>query len=379
MTPPQTSPSPTLSQEGNLYKTLQKLILNQASGKLVVHNPQDSSVRWRIYLGNGRIHFAGSETGQSERLNYLLGRYVPQKQFKLPPSQIDDYQYMCDLWHSGEFSFHEIRAVLAKFTQEAFVQILSLRQSLCYFESTVGLENLLLYLNIKKLMHPVEQQIRQWLQLRSDISSPFQRPMVADFDRMNELTSSSFWMAEQQKQQLQQLQTLMDGEFCLYDLAHRSRQNVLNLSLMLHPLIKGGAIKLGPYYQPKQDNRPIIACVDDSPSIQRVVKFTLEASGYQVISIKEPFKALTTLLRSKPSLILMDINMPEIDGYQLCGLCNKSAALKDIPIVMLTGRTGLIDRVKAKMAGSVGYICKPFLPQDLVETVGSYVNSAQQI
>lgn len=379
MTLPQTSPPESIAQEGNLYKTLQKLILNQASGKLIVHNPQDSSVRWRIYLGNGRIHFAGSETGQSERLSYLLGRYVQQKNFKLPNDLTDDYQYMCSLWQSGEFSFQEIRSVLAKFTQEAFIQILSLRQSLCYFESTVGLENLLLYLNIKKLMQPVEQQVRQWLQLRSDISSPFQRPLVADLDKMNELTNSSFWMAEKQKQQLQQIQTLMDGELCLYDLANRNRLNILNLSLMLHPLIQGGAITLGPYYQPQQDNRPIIACVDDSPSIQRVVKFTLEASGYQVISIKEPFKALTTLLRSKPDLILMDINMPEIDGYQLCGLCNKSAALKNIPIVMLTGRTGLIDRVKAKMAGSVGYICKPFLPQDLVETVSSYINVSQKV
>ena len=378
MTSPRIPPPDEITTKGNFYKTLQKLILSQASGKLIIHNPQDSSVRWRVYLGNGRIHFAGSETGQAERLRYLLGRYVHGKHFDPPAGLMDDYRYMCNLWQAEEFSFNEIRSILAKFTQEAFIQILSLRESLCYFENTVGLEHLLLYLNIKKLMSPVEQQIRQWLQLRGEINSPFQRPMVADLDKMKELTNSSFWMAEQQKKQLQQLQNLMQGEFCLYELARQSRLNTLNLALMLHPLIKDGAIGLSPYHLPTQDNRPVVACVDDSPSIQRVVKFTLEASGYQVISIKEPFKALTTLLHAKPDLILMDINMPEIDGYQLCGLCNKSSALRDIPIIMLTGRTGLIDRVKAKMVGSVGYISKPFLPQDLVETINSHLHVSNQ-
>jgi twitching motility two-component system response regulator PilG len=68
----------------------------------------------------------------------------------------------------------------------------------------------------------------------------------------------------------------------------------------------------------------------------------------------------------------MDINMPDIDGYQLCNLCRQSPVLKDIPIIMLTGRNGILDRVKARMVGSVDYISKPFLPQDLVKAVNAY-------
>jgi twitching motility two-component system response regulator PilG len=138
-------------------------------------------------------------------------------------------------------------------------------------------------------------------------------------------------------------------------------------------MIQSGAIAMGSYILPTNDHRPIVACIDDSASIQRVVKFTLESEGYRVISIKESLKALTALLNPKPDLILMDINMPDIDGYQLCGLCRKSSTLKDIPIVMLTGRDGILDRVKAKMLGSVGYVSKPFLPQDLVKVVNSYL------
>ena len=366
---------PTSDQDGSLYKVLQKLILNQASGKLTIYHPQDPAVRWRLYLGNGRIHYAGSETGQKERLQYLLRRYAPQKSFNLKQIPDDDYQYLCQLWKAGEFSFQEIRSILAKFTQEALVQTLTLRQSLCQFENTVGLEHLLLYLNLKSIMAPVEQQMKQWLKLRGEIISPFQRPILSQQESLGPLIAP-FWSSEVLPlEKIQILQDLLQQHLCFYELGDRLKMNTLNLALILHPLIKAQAIQLGPYPLPQSDNRPIIACVDDSPSIQRIVTFTLENSGFRVVNIREPFKALTTLLHSKPDLILMDINMPEIDGYQLCGLCNKSSALKDIPIIMLTGRTGIIDRVKAKMVGAVDYISKPFLPQDLVTAVRNYVKA----
>jgi twitching motility two-component system response regulator PilG len=374
------SPNPaiqTSDQDGSLYKVLQKLILNQASGKLTIYHPQDPAVRWRLYLGNGRIHYAGSEIGQKERLQYLLRRYVPQKSFNLQQIPADDYQYLCQLWKAGEFSFQEIRSILAKFTQEALVQTLSLRQSLCQFENTVGLEHLLLYLNLKSIMTPVEQQLKQWLKLRGEIVSPFQRPILTQNDRLAEVISP-FWGSDVlSADKIQILQGLLQQHLCFYELGDRLKMNTLNVALMLHPLIQTQAIQLHPYPLPQSDDRPIIACIDDSPAIQRIVTFTLENSGFRVVNIREPFKALTTLLHNKPDLILMDITMPEIDGYQLCGLCNKSAALKGIPIIMLTGRTGIIDRVKAKVVGAVDYISKPFLPQDLVATVRHYVKGNQ--
>ncbi len=358
--------------EGAPYRVLQSLLDKQASGKLVVQSPIDSSIHWRIYLGNNRIYFAGSGMGHRERLAYLLGRYLPDKKIILPGIIDDDYQYLCRLWQEGEFSFQEIRAVLAKFTQEALIEILSLNKAFCYFESTMGLEHLLLYLNLKKLMLPVESKVRCWWQLRGQISSPFQRPLVGNQAQLTELLNSP--VLAEANPSLRQLTHYLDDQGCLYDLANQMSVSTLKLAVMLQPLIKAEAINMGPYLLPQSDNRPIVACIDDSPAIQRVVKFTLESSGYRVVNIKESLKALTALLNPKPDLILMDINMPDIDGYQLCSLCNKSAALRDIPIIMLTGRDGILDRVKAKMVGAVGYISKPFLPQELVKVVNSYLS-----
>jgi len=356
--------------EGTPYRVLQSLVEKQASGKLVIQNPLDSSIHWRIYLGNGRIHYAGSGMGCAERVNYLFGRYLPNRKSTLPPEINDDYQYLCNLWQTGQFSFQEIRAVLAKFTQEALIDVLSQNKAFCYFEHTVGLEHLLLYLNLKKIMLPVENKVRLWWQLRSHIASPFQRPLVSDRPKLMELIKVE---SEEPNPSLRHLAHFLDDQVCLYELASQMEMNTLKLAILLDPLIQDGAIAMGSYVLPAKDNRPIVACIDDSPSIQRVVKFTLESSGYRVISIKESLKALTSLLNPKPDLILMDINMPDIDGYQLCSLCRKSSALNNIPIVMLTGRDGILDRVKAKMVGAVGYISKPFLPQELVKIVSTYL------
>jgi twitching motility two-component system response regulator PilG len=89
----------------------------------------------------------------------------------LPPEINDDYQYLCNLWQTGQFSFQEIRAILAKFTQEALIEIVSQNKAFCYFESTVGLEHLLLYLNLKQIVLPVENKVRLWWQLRALVQS----------------------------------------------------------------------------------------------------------------------------------------------------------------------------------------------------------------
>jgi twitching motility two-component system response regulator PilG len=360
----------TRKTEGTPYRVLQNLIDKQASGKLVIQNPLDPSIHWRVYLGNGRIHYAGSGMGHAERLNYLFGRYLPNQKSTLPPEINDDYQYLCELWQTDKFSFQEIRAILAKFTQEALIEILSQNKAFCYFENIVGLERLLLYLNLKKLMLPVESKVRFWWQLRVEIMSPFQRPLVTNRSKLIDLMDGQLG---QISPSLRHLTHFLEDQGCLYELANQMEISTLKLGTVLSPLIQEGIITMGSYILPKSDTRPIVACIDDSPAIQRVVKFTLESSGYRVISIKESLKALTSLLSPKPDLILMDINMPDIDGYQLCSLCRKSSALKDIPIIMLTGRDGILDRVKAKMVGSVGYMSKPFLPQELVKIVNAYL------
>ena len=80
------------------------------------------------------------------------------------------------------------------------------------------------------------------------------------------------------------------------------------------------------------------------------------------------------IIRCKPNLILLDINMPGLDGYELCSLLRRNRSFKTTPIIMVTSNSGLIDRARAKMVGASGYLTKPFSQSDLVKTVFKYLS-----
>jgi two-component system, chemotaxis family, response regulator PixG len=115
--------------------------------------------------------------------------------------------------------------------------------------------------------------------------------------------------------------------------------------------------------------RYTIACVDDSPTILEAIKTFLDDSSFSVTMINDPVKALMQIVRIKPDLILLDVGMPNLDGYELCSLLRRHPSFKNTPIIMVTGLTGFIDRAKAKLVGSSGYLTKPFTQSELLKTV----------
>jgi chemotaxis family two-component system response regulator PixG len=103
----------------------------------------------------------------------------------------------------------------------------------------------------------------------------------------------------------------------------------------------------------------LVACIDDSPQVAVEMKRILEPLGYEVLGITEPLQSVSTLLQRKPDLIFLDLVMPNTNGYELCTFLRKTTTFQEIPIVILTGRDGMIDRVRAKMAGSSDFLSKP--------------------
>jgi two-component system, chemotaxis family, response regulator PixG len=112
-----------------------------------------------------------------------------------------------------------------------------------------------------------------------------------------------------------------------------------------------------------------IVCIDDSPTVLQAINAFLDDSSFTVVMINDPVKALMQVVRSKPELILLDVGMPNLDGYELCRLLRRHPTFKSTPIIMVTGHTGFIDRAKAKLVGSSGYLTKPFTQSDLLKIV----------
>jgi two-component system, chemotaxis family, response regulator PixG len=103
----------------------------------------------------------------------------------------------------------------------------------------------------------------------------------------------------------------------------------------------------------------VVACIDDSPMIGEQIREILQPFGYEVKVITNPLQGIATLLQDKPDLIFLDLVMPNTNGYELCTFLRKTSAFQNLPIVILTGHDGVIDRMRAKMAGASDFMSKP--------------------
>ncbi len=117
-----------------------------------------------------------------------------------------------------------------------------------------------------------------------------------------------------------------------------------------------------------------VVCIDDSQTVLRSINAFLDDSIFSVVMLNDPVKALMQIVRSKPDLILLDVTMPNLDGYELCALLRRHPSFKAVPVVMVTGNTGFIDRAKAKLVGASSYLTKPFTQSDLLKTVFKHLS-----
>ena len=112
-----------------------------------------------------------------------------------------------------------------------------------------------------------------------------------------------------------------------------------------------------------------ILVVDDEPHILKLVSFTLAARGYEMLEAADGLSALELAERKRPDLILLDVMMPVLDGYETCRRLKANEATAAIPIAMLSAKSQQAEQRVGLDAGAIAYICKPFTPKDLAEQV----------
>ncbi|GAX36562.1 response regulator [Nodularia sp. NIES-3585] len=117
-----------------------------------------------------------------------------------------------------------------------------------------------------------------------------------------------------------------------------------------------------------------ILCIDDSPTVLNTIKNYLDEQMFSVMTISDSLNALMQIVRTKPDIILLDVEMPNLDGYELCSLLRKHSSLKNTPVIMVTGRTGLIDRARAKFVRASGFLAKPFIQGDLLKIIFQHIS-----
>ena len=121
-----------------------------------------------------------------------------------------------------------------------------------------------------------------------------------------------------------------------------------------------------------------VLVVDDSPTIRKVVELTLKREQIRVLGAADGLAALAMIADEKPDLVLLDIMLPRMDGYQICQIIRRNKEYKKLPVIMLSGKDGLFDRVRGRIAGSTEYVTKPFDPADLVRVVRKHLDRKPQ-
>lgn len=180
-----------------------------------------------------------------------------------------------------------------------------------------------------------------------------------------------------------ELKTLALGHINLKNL----RQGVLHLQaalrmnpndVMLGSQVNSLKIRLHEIEQQESNHNSLtrgrtIMVIDDSATVRKLISSKLEKVGHEVICAVDGVDALEKIQGIVPDLILLDINMPRMDGYQVCKVIRTDETTKNVPIVMISGNDGFFDKVRGRMSGTTGYITKPFGPEALMKTIESYI------
>ena len=112
-----------------------------------------------------------------------------------------------------------------------------------------------------------------------------------------------------------------------------------------------------------------ILVVDDEPDLVAIVKMRLQANNYEVLTACDGQEGLDKARKENPDLIILDLMLPKMDGYKVCGLLKKDARYSKIPIILFTARAQESDRTLGEEVGADAYITKPFEPQLLLAKI----------
>lgn len=334
------------SQTLHPLSLLAQISSRQVTGCLQVSTP---TMTWSLYLERGRLNFATTSIQAFDRLDAHLRRLssqVPtlvsavrvqvrllfeQSRTTVEPD-IPDYRAICWLVQQQHLHPNQAATLVEAISKDVLESFLTLKQGSYGIVET------------------------DFLATEPKFSQLDLRPAVEEcYGRLKQRRNGSSFSRSQPQPNYQ------------------SPSSLGNNSSVTSQKAEEGNHRSSPQAQPKQDTYKI-ACIDDSPTVLRAIKDFLDDKSFSVITISDPVKALMQVVRNKPDLILLDVTMPNLDGYELCSLLRRHPEFKQTPIIMVTSNTGFIDRAKAKLVRASGYMTKPFNQSDLLKIIFKHLN-----
>ncbi len=371
-----------------LTKLLKSLQNQQISGTLYLDGQINAGQKQRsrvLVWKNGEIIYGGLNIPNNEEFAQRLGQ-------KYRSGMMDAAISLAKQKAIGKTSIRELLELLIKMRVLSWEQIetvvhnqvvLTLEQLLPYpgkFNLDPTIEFDLCYgrdchsLSWEKLMLDLNRRQQEWKTLAPLIPSGEVVPQLPENGR-RKITDTAV---------AKHLQQWVDGQRSLVDIAEALQKDPFQLAKSYVSWAQVGWVRFPgsrstpsqnptqPQSQPQLQNQPTILAVDDSTIIQTTIKRAL-GDYYNVLLASNAVDGLN-LLNNKPiSLLLLDVTMPDIDGLEMCRTVRSIPKFRKLPIVMLTAKDTLVDKLKGQIAGSNHYLTKPFDPENLLELVSKYV------
>ncbi len=374
------------------------LMLSQrrSTGELVITLKDAPFSQWRLYFYFGRLVYADSDTHPVRRWKRAFQQHCPEC---YQSGWLSSVQSTRVIWgadvleqavQQGRITTTQAKAAIQSVVQEVVFGFVGHARLDTEWNPGLEVPQQAAFLSIAQVIHEAQQLREQWrgsgfdqLQALLPNFTPEMVPVITDPKKLTLVVPAEVSV---------KLMKLMQGQRTFWDVAIQMKRSLPEVLRSILPLIHQGLISLkempdlpNPFVREDDDERTllqvgvvdptnrsnaaappaapvkkkIIACVDDSPMIGEQVREILEPFGYEVRSITNPLQGIATLLQDKPDLIFLDLVMPNTNGYELCTFLRKTSAFQSIPIVILTGHDGVIDRMRAKMSGASDFMSKP--------------------
>ena len=382
-------------EELKLDKTINQLFeLIEQSFRGILIIKTNNNLKWSFYLRLGNCSWVTGGNDAHGRFQRNLALFCPQitpLELKKIAPEYTPYQHKSILVKLQEEKIIAEQQIAKMMTNMAIEVLFDLIQycetvgdTLCY--DLVPQNNdyypclLLPVIDFKSIVSQAKEAWDEWKNARLIKYSPNLFPIIKQPILLHKQAT---------KEKEKQIISLLNGKQTIRTIALRSQVRTLTLTRFLVSLANSGAIGFSriPYQKPLQSNlskksvnkSPLVVCIDDSPLIVKAVEKIVTNHNYRYISIQESMKVMPLVLRNKPDFIFLDLMMPVVNGYELCAKLRKAPSLKDVPIVILTGKDGLVDRMRAKLVGSTDFMAKPVEESALLSMLNKYLRVEKQV
>ncbi len=357
-------------------------------GELTLRNHM---VSWNLFLVRGQLLYPISDVHRVRRWDRALKQHCPKWNWSPHFSELlGNHPWECQLLDQGlsqkQLSLIQANAVIRTVFYECLFDLINYTDVQINWKPSQ--EATSTYCRVVSLS---SQGIQSVFTKVTHIQEKWQR---AGLDHLYP-TLAPVLHQEVDSQSVPILGKYLNGKFTLWDIAWQMEKSVTDVAYSLIPLIEKNILQFQqipdlPALSVKKpiaathsldetkptkfiQGQPLIACIDDSPVITYTLKKILMPAGYQVLSIPEPMRGFGELIEYKPDLILLDLLLPNADGYSICKFLRETPVFKNTPIIILTAQNTSIDRSHAQMVGATEFIGKPPQAQELLQMVKKYV------